>query len=115
MVSNMVIVQLKITEVCIGAQQKLMTMNNIFWERWNEFELKMEQNGINLKKASLEVNRRITNRYSKDSYSKVSLPDVYVMLFSFIKTHRKDHVFVDELPILTSQFSKLSLCLTHSY
>ena len=92
----------------------MVTTNIGDGETLKEFQLKMQQNGINFHKALLEANRRLLNLYSKDSYSKASLPDVYIMLFSFIKRHRKDHVFVDELPILTSKFSKLNLYLTHS-
>ena len=68
---------------------------------WTEFFQTMRQNGINVENATKEVNRRIRNPNFE-----VSLLDVYVMLFSFIKRHRKDHIFVDEFSILHSKFCK---------
>ena len=68
-----------------------------------EFFLTMKQNGINAENAIEEVNIRIGNPNFE-----VSLLDVYVMLFSFIKRHRKDHIFVDEFSILHSKFCKFN-------
>ena len=68
-----------------------------------EFYLTMKQNGINAENAIEECNRRIRNPNFE-----VSFLDVYVMLFSFIKRHRKDHIFVDEFSILHSKFCKFN-------
>ena len=70
----------------------------------NEFRRTMDQHGINAANACQEVNRRIRNPNFQ-----VSLLDVYVMLFSFIKMHRKDHIFVDEFAIHHSMYCKLNL------
>ena len=68
-----------------------------------EFETRMHQNGINRQNANVEVLRRM-----KNPNFEVSLLDVYIMLFSFIKHHRQDHIFVDEVSILHSKFSKFN-------
>ena len=70
----------------------------------NEFRRTMDENGINSANAVQEVNRRIIGR---NPNFQVYLLDVYVMLFSFIKRHRKDHIFVDEFAIHHSIFCKL--------
>ena len=72
-----------------------------------EFGQTMDQNGINGLNAMEEVRRRIGNPNFQ-----VSLLDVYVMLFSFIQRHRKDHIFVDEFSILHSKFCKFYLLYT---
>ena len=66
-----------------------------------EFKKAMDQNGINFQNAYQELLRRLQN----PNYD-VTLPDVYILLYSFIKRHRKDHIFVDEMPILHSKASK---------
>ena len=76
----------------------------------NEFINKMNQNGINYLNAIEEVSRRMENPNFE-----VSFLDAYIMLFSFIKNHRKDHIFVDEVSILHSKFSKFNSNLTHFY
>ena len=75
-----------------------------------EFRNKMNQNGINSENAFQEVSKRIRNPNFE-----VSLLDVYIILFFFIKHHRKDHIFVDEVSILHSKFCKFNLDLTHLY
>ena len=70
----------------------------------NEFTRTMNQNGINGQNAVQEVFRRIRNPNFQ-----VSHLDVYDMLFSFIKRHRKDHIFVDEFAIHHSMYCKLNL------
>ena len=50
----------------------------------------MEQNGINFLNAAQEFNRRIDN----PNYD-LSLPDVYILLYSFIRKYQNDHIFVD--------------------
>ena len=75
-----------------------------------EFGRKMKQSGINYQNAGQEYVRRVRNPNVK-----VSLLDVYIMLFSFIKNHRKDHIFVDEVSILHSKFCKFNSNLTHIY
>ena len=67
----------------------------------SEFRRMMEQNGINFQNANQELFRRVQN----PNYD-LSLPDVYILLYSFIKRHHKDHIFVDEMPILHSKSSK---------
>ena len=69
-----------------------------------EFYNTMTPNGFNAENAMQEVNRRIRNPNFE-----TSLLDVYIMLFSFIKWHRKDHIFVDELSILHSKLCKFYL------
>ena len=69
-----------------------------------EFRKKMNQNGINAQNAIQELLRRKNN----PNYE-VTLLDIYIMLFSFIERHRKDHIFVDEMSIAHSKFSKLDL------
>ena len=64
----------------------------------------MEQNGINGHNASQELNRRTLNPDHR-----VAFLDVYIMLFSFIKRHRKDHIFGDELTIHHSMHCKLNV------
>ena len=75
-----------------------------FNELFNELHITMKKNGIKTENALQEYFRRSTN----PNYEKTLL-DVYILLFSFIKRHRKDHIFVDELSILHSKFSKFSL------
>ena len=70
----------------------------------DEFTQMLVQNGINVQNAVQEVIRR-----KRDLNFEVSLLDVYIMLYAFIKRHRKDHIFVDELSILHSKFCKLYL------
>ena len=70
---------------------------------WFEFRQTMDKNGINGLNAIQEVNRRIRNPNFQ-----VSLLDIYVMLFSFIKRHRKNHIFVDEFAIHHSMYCKLN-------
>ena len=67
-----------------------------------EFGEKMIQNGLNYQNAFQELLRR-----TKNPNYEVSYLDVYVMLYSFIKRHRKDHIFVDEFSIHHSMYSKL--------
>ena len=69
-----------------------------------QFLTKMNQSGINSDNAYQEVMRRVNN----PNYE-VTLLDIYIMLFSFIERHRKDHIFVDEMSIAHSKFSKLNL------
>ena len=69
-----------------------------------EFRKMMEQNGINLQNAVQEVVRRFRNPNLD-----ISLPDVYILLYSFIQRHRNDHIFVDEVSILHSKSSKLKI------
>ena len=64
----------------------------------------MEQNGINSHNGGQELNRRTRN----PDYQVVFL-DVYIMLFSFIKSHRKDNIFDDEFTIHHSMYSKLNV------
>ena len=66
-----------------------------------EFTNMMQQNGINQQNSIQEVVRRIQN----PNYD-LSLPDIYILLYHFIKRHQKDHIFVDEMPILHSKSSK---------
>ena len=66
-----------------------------------EFARIMYENKINSQNAFLEAQRRMRNPNIE-----VSLLDIYDMLFSFIKRHRKDHIFVDEFSILHSKFCK---------
>ena len=76
----------------------------------DEFDKKMVENGINRQNAAVEYFKRIKN----PNYQ-VTFLDVYIMLFSFIKKHRKDHIFVDEVSILHSKFSKFISNLTPIY
>ena len=69
-----------------------------------QFSTEMNQSGINAENAYQEVMRRRNN----PNYE-VTLLDIYIMLFSFIERHRKDHIFVDEMSIAHSKFSKLNL------
>ena len=73
-----------------------------------EFIDKMKQNGINSQNAFQEMDRRAPNPNKE-----MTLLDVYILLFSFIKKHRKDHIFVDELPILHSKYCKFNSNLAH--
>ena len=66
-----------------------------------EFINQMKKNGMNVENAFQEHVRRKPN----PNYEKTLL-DVYILLFSFIQKHRKDHIFVDELSILHSKFCK---------
>ena len=66
-----------------------------------EFYDQVDKNGINTENALQENVRRLQN----PNYEKTLL-DVYILLFSFIQRHRKDHIFVDELSILHSKFCK---------
>ena len=68
-----------------------------------EFGRKMKQSGINYQNAGQELLRRAHNPNFE-----LTLLDIYIMLFSFIKQHRKDHIFVDEVAIAHSKFSKLN-------
>ena len=68
----------------------------------NEFMDTMLENGINSDNAIQEILRRIQNPKFE-----MTLFDVYIMLFSFIKRHRNAHIFVDELSIHHSISSKL--------
>ena len=70
----------------------------------HEFYRTMNQNGINGTNAVQEVIRRRQN-----TNFVVSHLNVYIILFSFIKRHRKDHIFVDEFAIHHSMFCKLKL------
>ena len=68
----------------------------------NEFRKVMKQNGINYQNALQELMRRIQNpKYE------INNPDVYILLYCFIKRHRRDQVFVDEVSILHSKSSKI--------
>ena len=67
----------------------------------NEFGEMTKRNGINVQNAIQELLRRIYN-----SKLDISLPDVYILLYSFIQRHRSDHIFVDEVSILHSKSSK---------
>ena len=64
----------------------------------------MEQNEINSHDAGQELNRRTRN----PNYG-VSFLAVYIMLFSFIKRHRKDQIFDDEFAIHHSMYCKLNV------
>ena len=64
----------------------------------------MEQNGINSHNGGQELNRRTRN----PDYQVVFL-DVYIMLFSFIKSHRKDDIFDDEVAIDHLMYCKLNV------
>ena len=65
-----------------------------------DFYNTMVQNGINPTNAYQEVIRAQNPNYE------MTLVDVYILLFSFIKRHHKDHIFVDEFSILHSKFCK---------
>ena len=67
----------------------------------NEFSKMMQQNGINVRNSIQEVLKR-----AKNPNYEVSLLDVYILLYCFIKKHCNDHIFVDEMPILHSKTSK---------
>ena len=69
-----------------------------------EFNGIMDKNGINFSNASQEAHKRMQNPNFE-----VSFLDVHIMLFFFIKTHRKDHIFVDEFAIHHSMFCKLTI------
>ena len=88
----------RLTKVFETNCKKLLTLNMDY----NAFFQTMNRNGINGKNAAQELIRRCRNPNFK-----VSLLDVYVMLFYFIKGHRKDHIFVDEFAIHHSMFCKL--------
>ena len=68
----------------------------------NGFMDTMSENEINSDNAIQEILRRIQNPKFE-----MTLFDVYIMLFSFIKRHRNAHIFVDELSIHHSISSKL--------
>ena len=74
----------------------------------DEFRKTITINGINHQNAIHEVFRR-----AKNPKYEMSLLDVFIILFSFIKRHRKDHILVDEVAILHSQFCKFNSNLTH--
>ena len=66
------------------------------------FKRTMDQNRINAENSMHELVKRLKN----PNYE-LSPLDVYIMLFHFIKKHRKDHIFVDEFSIFHSRFCKL--------
>ena len=66
-----------------------------------EFYKMMHQNGINSQNALQELLRRTRN----PNYE-ISHPDVYILLYCFIKRHRGDQIFVDEVSIIHSRSSK---------
>ena len=68
-----------------------------------EFTKMMQQNGINHQNAIQELVRRIQN----PNYE-ISNPDVYILLYCFIKRHRRDQIFVDEVSILHSKSGKFA-------
>ena len=70
----------------------------------NEFIRRLNQNGINYLNAYQEIVKMQQN----PNYKMTHL-DVYIMLFSFIRRHRNDHIFVDEMSILHSKFCKFYL------
>ena len=70
-------------------------------QNFDEFRKKMDDNGINFQNACQELWRRMRN----PNYD-ITLPDVYILLFSFIKRHGADNIFVDEVSILHSKSSK---------
>ena len=70
-----------------------------------EFLNMMEQNGIHFPNAAEEAFRRQNDPDSETS----NLPDVLVLLFSFIKRHHHDNIFVDEVPIPLSSYSKFKI------
>ena len=100
--------------------QRLVNVLEDYHKRWiiDEMEIDtmefikfrntMDQNGINVQNAYQELRRRQMN----PNYE-VSLRDAYIMLFSFIVKHRKDHIFVDEFSILHSPFCKFNLNLAN--
>ena len=73
-------------------------------DKFEEFREMMEQNGINPLTAYQDALRRERN-LKLEEYR----PDIYILLFSFIKRHKKDQIFVDELSILHSKSSKLEV------
>lgn len=66
-----------------------------------EFRSMMQTNGMNVQNAVQELYNRLQN----PDYE-ISPLDVYILLFSFIKDHKNDHILVDEVPILHSKSCK---------
>lgn len=88
----------RLTEVFEEASRKLIEQETDI----SEFRKILEQNGINYRNAFQEALRRLDN-------PNLDIPDVYILLYSFILRHRNDHIFVDEFSILHSKSSKLKI------
>ena len=101
---------MRLAEIFEDCSKKVLEEMNL-----TEFMNKMDQNGINGQNAGHEV---LTRRSNMECFIKSGIyepyMDVYIMLFSFIERHRKDHFFVDEASILHSKFCKFNINLTFS-